>query len=189
MPCWTCWLILTRLHRLILSFVRPYKEKNRNTKHHFLTAFSRSLQNSFVTDQQIQIRFYFGLPLKGKTFWSLADENNEVQIAGITEIKATAVLAIQVSPWHIFLLQNASIANRKHCKKISSASKPTNKPQTSYGLKMRCLHHHCIYITVTAGRQLIAQLVLMKYGFINLDPAHLRRSQGKHQWRSQGSSE
>lgn len=29
----------------------------------------------------------------------------------------------------------------------------------------------------------------MKCGCINLDPAHLKRSQGKHQWHSQGSSE
>lgn len=185
-----CWLVLTRLHCLILSFVRAYKEKKTH-KTSFSDNFFKIITKITATDQQIQICFLFhSLPLKGKTsFWSLADGNNEVQIAGITEIRATVVSAIQVGPRHIFLLQNTNITNWKRCKKISPASKPTNQPQTIYSLKMRCLHHRCSYIQVTAGRQLIAQPVLMKCGFINLDPVHLRRSRGKHRWRSQGSSE
>lgn len=44
-------------------------------------------------------------------------------------------------------------------------------------------------LQVAAGRQLKVRPVLIKYELINLDPAHLKRSPGKHQWRSQGSSE
>lgn len=167
------------------------QRKKKPTKHHFLTTSSRSLQKSLPQISRYRFASSFTVcHWRGKTsFWSLADGNNEVQIAGITEIRATVVSAIQVGPRHIFLLQNTNITNWKRCKKISPASKPTNQPQTIYSLKMRCLHHRCSYIQVTAGRQLIAQPVLMKCGFINLDPVHLRRSRGKHRWRSQGSSE